>query len=120
MTVLLKVAKKRRNLMKKLINIMLYIFLIFHLTGCIKVNSGIKTHHVDSQIYQQDDIDLAIETIKKEFKNELNKEIPNYDFKTKYSNIFSSQAIFDIDNFIYLLSLTNFLISFIINSLSKI
>ena len=70
MTVLLKVAKKRRNLMKKLINIMLYIFLIFHLTGCIKVNSGIKTHHVDSQIYQQDDIDLAIETIKKEFKNE--------------------------------------------------
>ena len=70
MTVLLKVTKKRRNSMKKLINIMLYIFLIFHLTGCIKVNSGIKTHHVDSQIYQQDDIDLAIETIKKEFKNE--------------------------------------------------
>ena len=35
--------------------------------------------------------------MEKEFKNELNKEIPNYDFKTKYSNIFNGNNgyIFD-------------------------
>ena len=49
---------------------MLGILLVFSLSACGGNVRGVKTHHVDSEMYSQDDINSAIDTIKKEFKND--------------------------------------------------
>ena len=56
--------------MKKIVCIMLGILLVFSLSACGGNVRGVKTHHVDSEMYSQDDINSAIDTIKKEFKND--------------------------------------------------
>lgn len=49
---------------------MLGILLVFSLSACGGNVRGVKTHHVDSEMYSQDDINSAIDTIKKEFKSD--------------------------------------------------
>ena len=56
--------------MKKIVCTMLGILLVFSLSACDGNVRGVKTHHVDSEMYSQDDINAAIETIKKEFKSD--------------------------------------------------
>ena len=56
--------------MKKIVCTMLGILLVFSLSACGGNVRGVKTHHVDSEMYSQDDINSAIDTIKKEFKND--------------------------------------------------
>ena len=56
--------------MKKIVCIMLGILLVFSLSACGGNVRGVKTHHVDSEMYSQDDINSAIDTIKKEFKSD--------------------------------------------------
>lgn len=55
--------------MKKIFMI-LYIFFLITLSSCGGNVSEVQTHHVDSEIYSQEDILSAIDTIKKEFKSE--------------------------------------------------
>ena len=49
---------------------MLGILLVFSLSACGGNVRGVKTHHVDFEMYSQDDINSAIDTIKKEFKSD--------------------------------------------------
>ena len=49
---------------------MLGILLVFSLSACGGNVRGVKTHYVDSEMYSQDDINSAIDTIKKEFKSD--------------------------------------------------
>ena len=56
--------------MKKIVCTMLGILLVFSLSACGGNVRGVKTHHVDSEMYSQDDINAAIDTIKKEFKSD--------------------------------------------------
>ena len=56
--------------MKKIVCIMLGILLVFSLSACGGNVRGVKTHYVDSEMYSQDDINSAIDTIKKEFKSD--------------------------------------------------
>ena len=56
--------------MKKIVCTMLGILLVFSLSACGGNVRGVKTHHVDSEMYSQDDINSAIYTIKKEFKSD--------------------------------------------------
>lgn len=61
--------------MKKSLYVMICVLLIFSLSACVATNYGgnvneVKTHVVDSQIYSQEDITSAIDTIKKEFVND--------------------------------------------------
>ncbi|MCI6771255.1 MAG: hypothetical protein MR567_04725 [Oscillospiraceae bacterium] len=56
--------------MKKIVCTMLGILLVFSLSACGGNVRGVKTHHVDSEMYSQDDINSAIDTIKKEFKSD--------------------------------------------------
>ena len=54
--------------MKKIVCIMLCILLVFSLSACGGDVSEVNTHNVISEIYSQEDINDAIDTIKKEFK----------------------------------------------------
>ena len=54
--------------MKKIVFIMLCILLVFSLSACGGDVSEVNTHNVNSEIYSQEDINDAIDTIKKEFK----------------------------------------------------
>ena len=54
--------------MKKIVCIMLCILLVFSLSACGGDVSEVNTHNVNSEIYSQEDINDAIDTIKKEFK----------------------------------------------------
>lgn len=56
--------------MKKMVSVMLCIPLILCLSACGGTISGAETHPVDSEMYSQDDINAAIDTIKKEFKRD--------------------------------------------------
>ncbi|NLV73690.1 MAG: hypothetical protein GXY52_03245 [Chloroflexi bacterium] len=58
--------------MKKTVCTMLCILLAFGLIACGGNISGVKTHHVDSEMYSEDDIKSAIDTILKEFKSDWN------------------------------------------------
>ena len=63
--------------MKKSLYIVLSVLFIFSLSACVGKTRGgnvneVKTHVVDSQIYSQEDITSAIDTIKKEFEEEWN------------------------------------------------
>lgn len=53
--------------MNKIICIMLCILLVFCLSACGGDVSEVKTHNVESEIYSEDDIKAAIDTIKREF-----------------------------------------------------
>ena len=55
--------------MKKIVYIMLCILLVCSLSACGGNVSKVNTHNVDSEIYSEEDISAAIDTIKKEFKN---------------------------------------------------
>ena len=54
--------------MKKIVCIILCILLVFSLSACGGDVSEVNTHNVNSEIYSQEDINSAIDTIKKEFK----------------------------------------------------
>lgn len=54
--------------MKKIVCIILCILLVFSLSACGGDVSEVNTHNVNSEIYSQEDINAAIDTIKKEFK----------------------------------------------------
>ena len=56
--------------MKKIVYIMLCILLVCSLSACGGNVSKVNTHNVDSEIYSEEDINAAIDTIKKEFKND--------------------------------------------------
>lgn len=56
--------------MKKIVYTVLCILLGFSLSACGGNVSEVKTHNVDSEIYSEDDINSAIDTIKKEFKRD--------------------------------------------------
>ena len=53
--------------MKKIVCIILCILLVFSLSACGGDVSEVNTHNVNSEIYSQEDINAAIDTIKKEF-----------------------------------------------------
>ena len=55
--------------MKKIVCAMLCILLVFSLSACGGNVSKVNTHNVDSEIYSEEDINAAIDTIKKEFKS---------------------------------------------------
>ena len=56
--------------MKKIVYIMLCILLVCSLSACGGNVSKVNTHNVDSEIYSEEDINAAIDTIKKEFKDD--------------------------------------------------
>ena len=56
--------------MKKIVYIMLCILLVCSLSACGGNVSKVNTHNVDSEIYSEEDINAAIDTIKKEFKTD--------------------------------------------------
>ena len=53
--------------MKKIVCIILCSLLVFRLSACGGDISRVNTHNVNSEIYSQEDINAAIDTIKKEF-----------------------------------------------------
>ena len=53
--------------MKKIVCIILCSLLVFSLSACGRDISRVNTHNVNSEIYSQEDINAAIDTIKKEF-----------------------------------------------------
>ena len=53
--------------MKKIVCIILCSLLVFSLSACGGDFSRVNTHNVNSEIYSQEDINAAIDTIKKEF-----------------------------------------------------
>lgn len=53
--------------MKKIVCTMLCVLLVFSLSACGGDISRVNTHNVNSEIYSQEDINAAIDTIKKEF-----------------------------------------------------
>lgn len=55
--------------MKKKLATILCFIIIFSLVGCGGKTSEVKTHNVESEMYSQEEITSAIETIKKEFKS---------------------------------------------------
>lgn len=55
--------------MKKTVCAILCVLLIFSLSACGGNVSQVKTHNVDSEIYSEDEINSAIDTIIKEFKS---------------------------------------------------
>ena len=55
--------------MKKIVRTMLSKLLVFSLSACGGNVSEVNTHNVDSDIYSEEDINAAINTIKKEFKS---------------------------------------------------
>lgn len=55
--------------MKKIVCTMLCILLVFSLSACGGNVSKVNTHNVDSEMYSEEDINAAIDTIKKEFKS---------------------------------------------------
>ena len=55
--------------MKKTACAILCVLLIFSLSACGGNVSQVKTHNVDSEIYSEDEINSAIDTIIKEFKS---------------------------------------------------
>lgn len=57
----------RGNKMKKYICAIVCVLLAITLCACGRVASDLKTKEVDSQIYSQDEIESAIDVIKKEF-----------------------------------------------------
>lgn len=54
--------------MKKIAHITLCTLLVLCLSACGGNIRGVKTHNVDSEMYSPDEINSAIDTIKKEFK----------------------------------------------------
>lgn len=56
--------------MKKIVYIMLCFLLACSLSACGGNVSKVNTHNVDSEIYSEEDINAAIDTIKKEFKSD--------------------------------------------------
>ena len=56
--------------MKKIVYIVMCILLLFALSACGGNVSEVKTHNVESEIYSADDINEAIDTIKKEFNRD--------------------------------------------------
>lgn len=55
--------------MKKMAYIMLCILIVFSLSACGENVSEIKTQNIDSEMYSQEDINSAIDIIKKEFES---------------------------------------------------
>ncbi len=58
--------------MKKIVCAMLCILLVFSLSACGGNVNEVNTHNVESEIYSEEDIAAAIDTIKKEFKSNWN------------------------------------------------
>ena len=58
--------------MKKIVCAMLCILLVFSLSACGGNVNAVNTHNVESEIYSEEDIAAAIDTIKKEFKSNWN------------------------------------------------
>ena len=54
--------------MKKIVYIMLCILLVCSLSACGGNVSKVNTHNVDSEIYSEEDINAAIDTIKKNLR----------------------------------------------------
>ena len=59
-----------RCYMKKIVRTMLSILLVFSLSACGGNVSEVNTHNVESEMYSEEDIRAAIDTIKKEFKSD--------------------------------------------------
>ena len=57
--------------MKKIVCAMLCILLVFSLSACGGNVNEVNTHNVESEIYSEEDIATAIDTIKKEFKSDI-------------------------------------------------
>lgn len=55
--------------MKKILATILCFIIVFSLAGCGSKTSEIKTRNVESEMYSQEEITSAVETIKKEFKS---------------------------------------------------
>ena len=55
--------------MKKIVCIISCILLTLGLSACGGDVSGAETKSVDSEVYSQEDIDAAVDTIKHEFKS---------------------------------------------------
>ena len=56
--------------MKKIVCTMLCVLLVFSLSACDGNVSEVNTHNVESEMYYEEDIRAAIDTIKKEFKSD--------------------------------------------------
>ena len=56
--------------MKKIVCTMLCVLLVFSLSACGGNVSEVNTHNVESEMYSEEDIRAAIDTIKKEFKSD--------------------------------------------------
>lgn len=56
--------------MKKIVCAMLCILLAFSLLACGKNDNEVTTHHVESEMYSEEEISDAIDVIKKEFESD--------------------------------------------------
>ena len=56
--------------MKKILVTILCFIMVFLLVGCGSKTSEIRTYNVESEMYSQEEITSAIETIKEEFKSD--------------------------------------------------
>ncbi len=55
--------------MKKVLSLSVTLLLCFVISGCGGNIENMKTHKVDSELYSQQEINAAIDTIKREFQN---------------------------------------------------
>ncbi len=55
---------------KKTVCVMLCMLLIFSLSGCGGTVKDVNTHPVESELYSEEDIETAMDTVKKEFKRD--------------------------------------------------
>lgn len=58
--------------MKKILCLVMCVFLVIGLSACGGDISKVKTHDVDSKTYSADDINSAVDTIEKEFDTNWN------------------------------------------------
>jgi len=56
--------------MKKIYSMLLCILFVLSLSACGGKNSEVKTHKVDSEIYSQEEINSAVNTIRNEFNRD--------------------------------------------------
>jgi hypothetical protein len=60
--------------MKRIVSVLVCMAMLFGLSACGDNTTNVKTHEVASEVYSQEDIDAAIETITKEFDEEWTKK----------------------------------------------
>lgn len=99
--------------MKKIVCFMLSFMLILSLSACGGRVNSVKTHKVESEIYSEEDITAAIDTIKKEFKSnwkgctlteiyyagdDKSKDHQDWAYRNKADEVIVLLSSFDVDS----------------------